>query len=267
MKGPLTFIGVLAVFGLYSVAPVAAAPQILAVMASLGPQQMRCDGSICVTDFSSYCLQRDRDVPSTGQVYTPAASEQFSLVLTKNDGSTVTVPAADHVSFQSVRGYASVKAVMRRDVLASLDARSATIVAAPGAALVPEAVAGDPNPISEAEVAFATKSLREHGNEVFDAQPAAAAAAIVNRLAITIVPRMPATKDSLDQLWQDVIDGMGTARPFNGDSIKRARGIYEWCQDRMSYHSMAGIKSCLEFKHDDTIMRLNKGYWESQPGY
>jgi hypothetical protein len=267
MKGSLRFIGVLAVIGMYSVAPAAAAPQILAVMASLGPQQMRCDGGICVTDFTSYCLQRDRDVPNSGQPYIPAAPEQFSLLVTRKDGSTVTVPASDHVTFKSVRGYASVKAVMRRDVLASLDAKSATIVVAPGAALIPEAVAGDPNPISEAEVAFATKSLREHGNEVFDTQPAAEAAAIVNRLATTIVPRMPATKNSLDQLWQDVIDGMGPARPFKGDSIKRARGIYEWCQDRMSYHSMAGIKSCLEFKHDDTIMQLNKGYWESQPGY
>ena len=35
----------------------------------------------------------------------------------------------------------------------------------------------------------------------------------------------------------------------------------------MSYHSMGGIKSCLEFKHDSEIMRLNTDYWESQPGY
>ena len=110
-------------------------------------------------------------MPNSGQPYIPAAPEQFSLLVTRKDGSTVTVPASDHVTFKSVRGYASVKAVMRRDVLASLDAKSATIVVAPGAALIPEAVAGDPNPISEAEVAFATKSLREHGNEVFDTQP------------------------------------------------------------------------------------------------
>ena len=30
---------------------------------------------------------------------------------------------------------------------------------------------------------------------------------------------------------------------------------------------MAGIKSCLEFKHDTTIMKLNSDYWDSQPGY
>ena len=64
-----------------------------------------------------------------------------------------------------------------------------------------------------------------------------------------------------------MIDGLGPARPANSEGIQRARDIYDWCQGRMSYHTMGGIKSCLEFKHDENIMRLNTDYWESQPGY
>ena len=248
-------------------APAQAAPQILAVMASLGPQQMNCSGAICTTSLSSYCLQKDRTVPNTGQAYLPASNEQFSLIVVAEDGTERSLDAADHVTFRSVRGYSSVNAVIGRDALAKLGGVSAKLAVAARAALVPEAVAGDPNPISEQELAFAAKSLRDHGEEVVDGQPDAAAAAVVNRMAATIVPRDAANPESLEQLWRDVIKGMSPSHPANAEGIRRARDIYDWCQTRMSYHSMGGIKSCLEFKHDSTIMKLNTDYWESQPGY
>ncbi|MBO6521944.1 MAG: hypothetical protein JJ900_18175 [Rhodospirillales bacterium] len=267
MKRVLTVLGAFTALFAVSASPVQAAPQILAVMASLGPQQMNCAGSICTTSLSSYCLQRERDVPTTGQAYMPASDQQFSLVVIDGDGNERTVDASKHVEFRSVRGYSSVNATIGKAELAKLGGVSAKIVVAARAALVPEPVEGDPNPISAEELAYAAKSLREHGEEVVDAQPAAEAAAIVNRLAATIIPRMKADGESLEQLWRDVIDGLGPARPANAEGIRKARDIYDWCQGRMSYHSMGGIKSCLEFKHDEGIMRLNTDYWESQPGY
>lgn len=244
-----------------------AAPQILAVMASLGPQPISCGSAVCTTTFTSYCLQRERDVPTTGQAYMPTHEDAFTLIIAREDGTEVKVPAMENVAFTSVRGYSSVRAIIPRNVIKAHGGVSATIVAAVGASLVPEAMPGDENPISEAELAFATKSLREHGQDIVDATPEAKAAQIVNRMAATIIPKMPASEESLQQLWHDVIDNLGTSRPAGADAIQRARGIYEWCKGRTSYHSMGGIKSCLEFKHDDTIMKLNTDYWESQPGY
>lgn len=244
-----------------------AAPQILAVMASLSPQPISCGNTVCTTSFTSYCLQRERDVPVTGQAYTPTHKNAFTLIIARKDGTEVKIPAMENVAFTSARGYSSVRVIIPRDVITKHGGVSATIVAAAGASLAPEAIPGDENPISEAELAFATKSLREHGQDIVDATPDAKAAQIVNRMAATIIPKMPATNESLDQLWHDVIDGLGTARPATADAILKARGIYEWCKGRSSYHSMGGIKSCLEFKHDDTIMKLNTDYWESQPGY
>ncbi len=250
-------------------APAQAAPQVLAVMASLSAQPLRCEGSICVTTFSTYCLQQERDVPTTGQRYlpVPGAEEQFALVVRDAAGKETRLPAGEYVDFRSVRGFTTVNAVLPIAKLKELGGVSAEITVAANAALIPEAVAGDPNPISEAEIAFATRSLREHGSEIVDAKPDAVAAGVVNRLAATIVPRMPATEENLKQLWHDVIDGLGRAVPANADAIGRARKIYDWCQGRSSYHSMSGIKSCLEFKHDDSILRLNTDYWDSQPGY
>ncbi|MCK5779149.1 MAG: hypothetical protein KAH11_10190 [Rhodospirillales bacterium] len=267
MKRVLTMLGAFSALFAVSASPVQAAPQILAVMASLGPQQMNCSGQICTTSLSSYCLQRDRDVPTTGQAYLPAADEQFRLIVVGEDGTERDVSASEHVTFRSIRGYSSVNAVINRGELAKLGGVSAKIVVAKRAALVPEPVAGDPNPISAEELAYAAKSLREHGEEVVDATPQAEAAAIVNRITATIIPKLKADPESLEQLWRDVIDGLGPARPANSEGIQRARDIYDWCQGRMSYHTMGGIKSCLEFKHDENIMRLNTDYWESQPGY
>lgn len=267
MKHVIALTSAIATVSMLSTGSALAAPQILAVMASLGPQQMDCSGSICTTSLSSYCLQKDRTVPSTGQAYLPASDKQFDLVVVARDGAEKTVSASGNVTFRSVRGYSSVNAVIAKDALAKLGGVSAKIVVAARAALIPEAVAGDPNPISEQEKLFAAKSLREHGEDVVDRQPDAQAASVVNRLAATIVPRTIANPENLEQLWRDVIDGIGPAQPVNGEGIRRARDIYDWCQGRSSYHSMGGIKSCLEFKHDSTIMKLNTDYWESQPGY
>lgn len=261
------YVGLSFLIGAASAAPALAAPQILAVIASLGPQQMRCEGAICTTDLTTYCLQRGRDVPSTGQVYRPAAAEQIRLIVEAADGTEHTLPVDGNVLFRSIRGYTNVSATLNRNDPALAGAAAVRLEVAAGAMLIPEAVAGDPNPISEAELAFAANSLRQHGNEIVDSQAAAQSAAIVNRIATSIMPRAPLAPGALDQLWRDVIDGIGPARPYGTDALQRARSIYDWCQKRSSYHSMAGIKSCLEFKHDDAIMRLNKTYWDSQPGF
>ncbi len=250
-----------------SASPVSAAPQVLAVMASLGSQQMSCGGSICTTSLSSYCLQRERDVPTTGQAYLPASKDQFALVVIDKNGVETSLPASDHMTFRSSRGYSAVNAVISKKALAKLGGVSAKIIVSNGAALIPEPEEGDPNPISEQEIAYATGSLRDRGNDIVDTRPEAEAASVINRMAATIVPKAPANAESLQQLWHDVIQGLGPSHPANSEGIRKAREIYDWCQGRSSYHSMGGIKSCLEYKHDDTIMRLNTDYWESQPGY
>lgn len=260
-------IGTLSLILAAQASPVSAAPQILAVMSSLGPQQMQCSESACVTTLTSYCLQEERDVPTTGQAYQPAHVDQFALIATTASGEEKLLNADGDIRFSSVRGFTMVRATIPTEVVAKHGIKEARLVAHPGAALVPVPVAGDPNPITEAELAFATRSLREHGEQIVDNTPDAQAAALVNRIATTIVPKNAVTDDALEQLWHNVIDGLGHSKPLGQDAIDRARDIYDWCQDRSSYHSMSGIKSCLEFKHDDTIMRLNTDYWKSQPGY
>lgn len=267
MKNLGTILGAASIAVGLSASPVSAAPQVLAVMASLGSQQMNCRGSICTTSLSSYCLQRERDVPTTGQAYLPAAKDQFALVVIDKNGIETSLPASDHMTFRSSRGYSSVSAVISKDTLAKLGGVTAKIVVSNGAALIPAPEEGDPNPISEQEIAYATGSLRDHGKEIVDARPEAETASVINRMAATIVPKAPVNAESLQQLWHDVIHNLGPSHPANSEGIRRAREIYNWCQERSSYHSMGGIKSCLEYKHDDTIMRLNTDYWESQPGY
>ena len=247
--------------------PVNAAPQILAVLSSLGPQQMQCGEANCMTTLTTYCLQQDRDVPTTGHVYGPAHADQFALIVTTTSGEKIELAVADNVEFRSMRGFTSVRVVISAQTIQTYDIASAEITAHPGASLLPAPVAGDPNPITAEEIAYATRSLRDHGEEIVDATPDAQAAALINRVAATIVPRNRATDENLEQLWHNVIDGLGPAKPAGQDAIRRARDIYDWCQSRMSYHSMSGVKSCLEFKHDDTIMRLNTDYWNSQPSH
>lgn len=246
-----------------------AAPQVLAAL-TLGdvgePFVCEADGR-CRAEFSTFCLQKDRAAPSSGRAYVPAAPEHFTLVVTAADGSERRLPAGEHVRFMSARGFVAARAILDADTLADLGGATARLDIAAKAALLPTPEPGDPNPLTEQEIAYAAGSLRDQGEALVDARPDAGAAALLGRLAASIVPRDPATPERLERLWQDVIDGVDGPRPGTAPARGKARELYEWCQSRSSYHSMAGIKSCLEFRHDDVIQRLNTDYWESRPGY
>lgn len=46
-----------------------AAPQILGVIASAGPVELRCDHRECGAQFTSYCLEQRRHSPDQGTPY------------------------------------------------------------------------------------------------------------------------------------------------------------------------------------------------------
>lgn len=251
-----------------------AAPQVLAAL-TLGDsgEPFICDAAgVCRAEFSTYCLQKDRKAPSTGRAYAPAGPEHFHLVVIAADGSERRLAAGQHVRFMSARGFVAARALLDAETVRELGGTSARLQIAAGAALVPVPEAGDDEPLTEQEIAYARDSLRKRGEALVDAMPEAGAAALLSRLSATIEPRDPATPERLEQLWQDVIERIngsgGQGRlPAVAPAREKARELYEWCQRRSSYHSMGGIKSCLEFRHDDAIQRLNKDYWEGRPGY
>ena len=245
-----------------------AAPQILAALEVQEGMPFICDNGRCETDISTFCLQQDRDAPRTGTAYTPASTEHFRLRVTSADGRVRDIPATN-LTYTSGHGFTSVRVSLSAERLASLGAKSARLLVTRQASLIPTPVPGDPDPISAKEADYVTKSLRPLGEEMVDMQPRATSARIVGRIATAITDyRASPGGGNLNRLWNDVIDDMGPVLDKNSDglAIKGALQEVNRCSRPGHHHSMAGVKSCLEYRHGDMMRDLNTDYWNKKPG-
>lgn len=253
----------------FLVQPVSAAPQILAALEVQEGMPFICDGPTCETDITTFCLQQDRESPRSGTLYTPADRAHFRLRVTQRDGAVSDIPATD-VTFTSGRGFTHVRVSLPARKLAAMNAETARLVVTRQASLIPTPQAGDPDPITPAEADYVTKSLRSVGEEMIDSQPLAATARLVGRIATAIIDyRERPSPAAVDRLWNDVIDDMAPVLDETGDRgnvIQGARREIDRCARAGHHHSMAGVKSCLEYRHGDLMRDLNIDYWNRKPG-
>jgi hypothetical protein len=249
--------------------PAAAAPQIIAVLPSDAGVPFACADGQCRADLSTYCLQRERPAPKRGTVYSPAAAEDFKLVIETAAGTRV-VDAAQHVGFVESRGFMAIAAVIdepRLQALAEGAVKSAVLRVGKAASLLPEPQTGDPNPLTEKEIAYVTTWRRQQGAEIVDAKPQARTVRVLAGLS----NRLPAsgfTEPALfDRLWKDAIgDEFGTALPTSEPALDRANIEIKRCSEGAARHSYGGLRNCLQYRHDDLIRDLNIEYWETKPG-
>ena len=264
LAGLLADIGL---FGMAAAGPVAAAPQMLAVLPNDAGVPFTCTEGQCRAELSTYCLQQSRPAPRHGTVYLPAAAEDFQLVIETPSGER-TVALADHVSFVESRGFQAVTARIDQRTLENLGGQEASIRVGRAASLLPEARRFDPNPLTEKEIAYVTKWRRQQGTDLVDSKPQAKAA----QLLAGITNRMPRhgtiTPGALDNVWEQAIGEVlsGVAPATAGPAVSQARREFKECRDGAALHSFGGVRRCLEYRHDDMIRDLNIEYWNSAPG-
>ena len=266
---------------LLSFAPIeraAAAPQILAVLASDAGVSFICLDGQCEARLTTYCLQQFRDSPGYGTAYTPARAEDFVLAVTDAQDRERLLPAADYVRFTSARGFMSVSAELPEAALAELGAEAAAIRIAPAAALLPVPVAGDDDPLTEQEVASATEALQRADRGLVDENPNAAAAQVLARLSGRLGAMGRYEPRAYAALWQEVSEefiGDGPAgapagatgpRDSMGRGLPRARERFEECRASWGGAGYAAMGLCLDWRHDELIRDLNIDYWDSQAG-
>ena len=239
-----------------------AAPQILAALPSDSGIPFVCTDGGCDAALSTYCLQKNRPAPAYNTVYASAAAQSFTLVLTDALGAERRLPAADHVTFVESRGFMSVSARITESDLARLGAAEARIEVAANATLLPVPVEGDPNPLTEQEIALATGPLRRLGAHLVDRTPTAAAAGMVSGIASRLPAFNPgATKPDYPGIWKNVA-GERAGQP----AALRARSELDFCLQRAGALSPVSVRRCLEWRHDQLIRDLNVDYWGSQAG-
>ena len=245
--------------------PAAAAPQALGVMASNGPVPLACAGGECRAEVTAFCLQEARSVPPEATAYEPVGSASMRLVLSRADGSAVTLDAGKHARISSRRGFTAVSIAVPHAFLAQHGAVSASVEIGPNVTVAPVAVANDPAPQSEDELALAAGPIRQIAAERLEQGAAADAARLTPRLINGLPRQDEETAEIRNGLWDVAIGSADLAAEPKGMAM--ARRSYEGCQAALETGYMKNMRHCLELQHGEMMIERNHAFWrEIQPG-
>jgi len=241
-------------------APVLAAPQILGVIASNQVVPMLCDTGVCAAELSTICLQRKRDDPAPGTVYQFDRPGSATLIVTAADGKTSEFPAGDFVEVTSKRLYTAANVTLDMGTLKNLGGVKASLYIASQVSLVPGAVAGDPDPISQQERQYVTQSMRALADRwVGVTQDKAVAAVIVNQLINATPSKGRMDKVARRTIWDRTI---ANSNELLNSGQNKAAEILDACQFRVKVGRYFSLRSCLEVKNDSLISDINTRYWK-----
>lgn len=247
--------------------PVAAAPQILGLVAYNDAVPLKCGWGQCSAELITLCLQKHRDNPLPNTPYTFHGEGTATLVVTDAAGNRKRLRAADHVRIITARSFTAVRVEMTERKLRELGGVEVALTVDPGMSLVPVPQKGDPNPITEDEIAYTTAYLRKEADRwLKGSQPKTVAARIVNRM-INLTPRAGRVKEAKWQnIWDRSIADEASQERVAG--VSQAEDIFGACKymvgDLGRYFSM---RRCLETKHDSLMLDMNTSYWQAtKPG-
>ena len=249
---------------LLSASALRAAPQMLALLETEGTIALSCSGGICSAEFTTYCLQQERDLPHARTPYEWAGQGRLELVLTASNGQVRRLPAAAHVAIETSRaGHSAVTIGLSEQALALLGARSAAIEVGERVALAPVAQAGDPNPLSDQERRLAVGPLRAAGAQIVDrGNGRVGTVRILNRLLNNVPGQIDLAPGAKDRLWRRALGaGFEAAGPGR---IARAAGEFDACwRDRIVELGGYSLRECLQGRHDDLMWDEGQRYWQA----
>ena len=243
-------------------ATASAAPQPLGLVATNGPVPLTCFAGQCAAQFTSFCLQRARSIPSPGTVFRVVGGD-FTLIAIAADGKTRRLPAAEHLTIINQRGFTSIRLAMSKRALEALGAVRAAVEVGAGVTLIPVAVAGDPDPLTDLEIAAATGPLRATGDRVVDNGGAQAEATRLTTDYINALAghdRVGAEEG--ERLWRETIASSG----LEGDGVARANQAYDRCRQDVFNGFDYSLRKCFEKRHDQLLLELNRRYWQATVG-
>ncbi len=241
-----------------------AAPQSLALLVTPELTPLVCANGSCRAEFSTYCLQKERDFPRSNAPYEVAAGGRLTLVLTGADGRLRSLPAAPHVRIATARnGHTAVLIELPQRTLAAFGAQHAAIEIGAGVTLIPAAVAGDDNPQSAQDKRVAAGPLRALGRRIVDRGPRdLGPVRALNRLINALPPANGIDPDASRRVWRQALArGFQTAAP---EHVARAALEYRTCWgDRAVKQGGVSVRYCIERRHDVLMWKHVTRYWNA----
>ena len=258
--GPSVSGAIAILIGIVAAGPVLAAPQVLGLTASNAPISFTCEGDSCTAVAGTFCLQRERMMPSWGTPYQATHRERLTLALLARGGTIARVAGGPWIKFSAYNGYTMVRMSVPRALLAAHGATAVAAEIGPGIALVPRPLAGDGNPQAADEIALATGPMRGAAAHYLDEPSLGTDAARLVAALVNALPEQRAIDDNNSRLWQDTITD-GLAGAVDPAAVSTARHAYESCRD------LTDLRRCLISQHHDLMERGNVAFWDETAGY
>ena len=259
MKIALAFAAALAALALFATGSLAA-PQMLSVVASGAPIPMHCADGVCRAELSALCLEQERTMPEDGTPYDALDPGKLTLVVKAADGSVRSLPAGG-LHIVSRRSQIAVEVSLPESVARSLGAVELAVDAAPGLALMPVPVAGDPSPLRPAEVARASDMLGSAAALLGRDGERTRMARLLNRLINALPGDSGADPARAERAWQGVT-GIPWHAATSDPVLAEAAQIYESCRLGLADIWPPGLRRCLEVSHDAVMGGLNADLWK-----
>lgn len=244
----------------WSVGGAWAAPQVLGLTASNALIPFSCAGDDCTAVAGTFCLQRERVIPTWGTAYQASHPERLTLALLGRDGTIARIAGGPWIKFNAYAGYTMVRLSVPRTLLATHDATTVAVEIGPGIALEPLPQAGDSNPQSAEELALAVGPMRIAAGHYLDQPSVGTDAARLVAALVNALPEQHGIADDHSGLWSSTItaDVAGAAEPA---ALAGARDAYDRCSQQTD------LRRCLVSRHREFMEDGNDKFWDETAGY
>lgn len=240
-----------------------AAPQALALLSTQGAVQLACSGGECAATFSSYCLQNERPSPPSGTAYELADTTNFRVTALDRHGQVVSLDAIGVLKITAARTQVAVRISVAKTELARLGLRRVSVDVGAGVTLLPVPQAGDKDPFSEAEIAFAKGTLRQAGSSIIGADEGRTATV---RWLSGLLNALPDAGANEPRARQDLMR-TAAARLARAELSAEARNLAQAaltsCGKDLELWIYPSLRRCLETAHDVHLWNLNAVYWQT----
>lgn len=249
-------------------APALAASQVLGLVASNGlPTPLRCVDGTCSGHVSAFCLQEQRPAPSANSEYLLAPGSTLTLIAQLADGRKVRLPADGLITIRTRVGFTSVRISLPEEKIKALGAVAASVEVAPLTSILPRPVAGDPNPLTDQEIALATGPMRRAAQSPFENPGEAADAARLSSLIVNLLPEdEPQTTAGRDAVWSQALALASSHGNPSPAGIEDAHRIYTGCELSLASMTSFSLRTCMEIHHADLMAQTNRAFWASTGG-
>ena len=242
-----------------------AATQLLALLSTEGDVQLICKGGECTATFSTFCLQSERPSPPAGTAYQLGSNDDVRVTAKNQAGHEISLDPKQVLSITAMRTQVAVRFSIAKSKLEELGLRRVRVAVGKDITLRPVPIVGDPNPLSEAEIAIAETTLRQAGSQLVDANRVQTAAV---RWLSGLINALPENDADEAMVRQRVVQSAvaGSLQSMTAGARELAQNTLSGCSKDLQLWMRTDLRGCLESAHDAFLWNLNADYWRAVRG-